>query len=149
MGCRKLLHGLKSLRKGSKNGSGMQHCKLKTLVKTIFISKVIMFKETLEFKNAIILCYDKQNSIALQQIIPKAQVWVIHEVITSTLNHIVLTYVMNQNQSKGHWLFLDVLIITIAIITEMEVLHCCSFLMGLKCLTHLKLKSSFCKTTCA
>jgi hypothetical protein len=106
-----------------------------------------MFTETLKFKNAIILCYDKQKSIVLQQIIPKAQVWAIDEVITSTLNHVVATCVMNK--SRGHWLFLDVLTITSTLIMEMEVLHCCSFLMGLKCLTHLKLKSSFCKTTCA
>jgi len=39
--------------------SGMQHQKLKTLMKTKFVGKVVMFKETLEFKNAIIFCYGK------------------------------------------------------------------------------------------
>jgi hypothetical protein len=41
----------------------------KTLVKTQFDSKVILFKETLEFKDAINLCYSKQT-IALQNKIP-------------------------------------------------------------------------------
>jgi len=41
----------------------------KTLVKTQFNSKMILFKETLEFKDAINLCYSKQT-IALQNKIP-------------------------------------------------------------------------------
>ncbi len=36
---------------------GMQHKKLKTLVKAYFVSKVIMFQETLEYVNAINICY--------------------------------------------------------------------------------------------
>jgi hypothetical protein len=59
-----------------------------------------MFKETLEFKNVIILCYGKQKSILLQQRILKAQMWVIVEAITYMLNPIVSTCVMNQ--SRGH-----------------------------------------------
>jgi len=39
--------------------SGLQPWKLKTLVKTRFASKVIMFEETLEFKATILLCYGK------------------------------------------------------------------------------------------
>ncbi len=39
--------------------------KLKTPVKTRFVSKVIMFEEVLEFKKAIILCYGKKKTIAL------------------------------------------------------------------------------------
>jgi len=35
-----------------------------------------MFEETLEFMNAIILCYGMQKFIVLHQIILKAQVWV-------------------------------------------------------------------------
>jgi hypothetical protein len=78
----------------------MWHCKLKTHVKTRFDIKVIMFKETLEFKNAIILCYGRQKSIVLQQKILKAQMWVIAKAITYMLNPIVSTCVMNQ--SRGH-----------------------------------------------
>ncbi len=69
-------------------------------MKTKFASKVIMFQETLKFKNAIILCYNKQKSIVLQQKVLKAQVWTIAEVIASTLNHVVCACVMNQ--SRGH-----------------------------------------------
>jgi hypothetical protein len=59
-----------------------------------------MFEKTLDFKNAKILCYGKQKSIGLKQIIRKAQVWAIAEVITSTLNPFISTFVMNQ--SRGH-----------------------------------------------
>jgi len=40
-------------------GGGMNVKKhaLKTLIRTRFASKVIMFKETLEFKQTILLCY--------------------------------------------------------------------------------------------
>ncbi len=69
-------------------------------MKTRFDIKVIMFKETIEFKNAIIICYGGQKFIILQQRIPKAQMWVIVEVIIYMLNPIVSTCVMNQ--SKGH-----------------------------------------------
>jgi hypothetical protein len=37
--------------------SGMKHQQLKTLVKTIFFNKMIMFEETLESKKVIVLCY--------------------------------------------------------------------------------------------
>jgi len=79
----------------------MRHQKLKTFVKIRFVSKVIMFKKTFEFKNAIIICYDMHKFVALQQRVPKAQLWAIVEAITSTLNFVVSTYVMNQ--SRGHW----------------------------------------------
>jgi hypothetical protein len=65
----------KTLEKGSKSGSGsglvvIMGCVIrskKTLMKTRFISKVIMFEECLYFKYAIILCYGKQKVVALQQ----------------------------------------------------------------------------------
>ncbi len=69
-------------------------------MKTIFANKVIMFEKTLEFMNAIFLCYGMQKFVVLHQIIPKAQVWAIAEAITSTLNHVVLACVMIQR--KGH-----------------------------------------------
>ncbi len=43
--------------------SGLWLHKLKTLVKTRFVSKVIMFEETLEFKAIILLCYGKQKTL--------------------------------------------------------------------------------------
>jgi hypothetical protein len=69
-------------------------------VKTRFASKVIMFEETFQFKNAIILCYGKQNYFFFQQKIPKAQVWAIVEVIASTLHLVVLSH-CGMNRSRG------------------------------------------------
>jgi len=79
----------------------MPHQKLKTLVKTRFANKVIMFEETFQFKNAIIICYGKQNYIFFQQKILKAQVWAIVEVIASTLHLVVLSH-CGMNRSRGH-----------------------------------------------
>jgi hypothetical protein len=45
---------------------GLSHQKLKTLVKTWFISKVILFQETLEYFDAINLCYGRQEIQELQ-----------------------------------------------------------------------------------
>jgi hypothetical protein len=70
-------------------------------VKTRFASKVIIFKECLQFKEAIDICYARQKVVALQQRMSKTQVWVIVEAITSCLNSIVSACVMNQ--SKSHW----------------------------------------------
>jgi len=39
--------------------NGMSLQELKTHVKIIFASKIIMFEETLEFKQAIITCYGR------------------------------------------------------------------------------------------
>ncbi len=63
---------------------GLLFRKLKTLVKTRFSFKVIMFEKTLEFKQAIITCYERQKTIVLQQKVPKAQVWAIVATIIST-----------------------------------------------------------------
>jgi hypothetical protein len=56
--------------------------------------------------------------VALQQMVPKAQVWIVAEATTSHLNFIVSTCVMNE--SKGHWVLLDALTTTIALIINME-----------------------------
>jgi hypothetical protein len=58
---------------------GLPPQKLKTLVKTKFASKVIMFKETLEFKQTIIIYCERQKIIALQQRVPKAQMWLLQK----------------------------------------------------------------------
>lgn len=88
-----------------------------------------MFEKILEFKNAIIFCYGKKKVIVLQQIVPKAQAWVITEVIIPTLNLIVLICAMNL--SMGHWLLLNALTTIITFIINMEV-TLCTFLLGLK-----------------
>ncbi len=77
-----------------------------------------MFKENLDFENAIIHYYGKKKFIVLKQIISKAQVLAIAEAITSILNHVVFACVMNQ--SRGHWLLSDALTLTITFTMEME-----------------------------
>jgi hypothetical protein len=57
--------------------------------------------------------------VALQQRMQKAQVWAIVEAVTFCLNPFVSTYVTNQ--SRGHWLLLDILTTTITLIVSMEV----------------------------
>ncbi len=48
----------------------------------------------------------------------KAQVWVVVEVITFALNHVVLTCVLNQ--SRGHWLLFNTLTTCVTLIVKME-----------------------------
>ncbi len=43
----------------------MQQQDLKTPMKTRFANKVIMFEETLEFKQTILLCYGRQKTLTL------------------------------------------------------------------------------------
>jgi phage-related protein len=97
----------------------MRHQKLKILVKTRFANKAIMFEESYQFENDIILCYGRKHSIVFQQKIPKAQVWAIIEVIAYTLNLVVLAHCV-MNQSKGHWSLLDALTTNITHTMEME-----------------------------
>jgi len=68
---KKLLHRLKKYGKGKQEWEkaciecGLSPQKLKTPIKTRFASKVIVFEETLEFKQAIITCYKRKKFIAL------------------------------------------------------------------------------------
>jgi len=59
-----------------------------------------MFEKTLEFKNAIILCYGRKKIVVLEHKVFKAQVWVVAKVVTFAFNHVVFTCVLNQ--SRGH-----------------------------------------------
>jgi hypothetical protein len=79
-----------------------------------------MFKKTFEFNNAILFYYGKWKFVILQQKIFKAEVWGVAEAITSTLNLVVLPYVMNQ--SRGHWLLTNALTKTITSIMDMEIM---------------------------
>jgi hypothetical protein len=51
--------------------------------------------------------------------IPKAQMWAIVEVVTSTLKPIVLTSMLNQ--SEGYWLLSNTLTTTITLTMKMEI----------------------------
>jgi hypothetical protein len=88
-------------------------------MKIKFASKVIMFEETLGFLNAIIFYYSRQKFAPLQWKVLEAQMWAITKIVTFALNPIISTCVLNQ--SKGHWLLLNVLIIAITLIVNMEV----------------------------
>jgi hypothetical protein len=50
--------------------------------------------------------------------VPKAQMWAIAEVLTSTLKYVVLTFMLNR--LEGHWLLLYTLTTTITLIMDME-----------------------------
>ncbi len=63
--------------------------KLKTIVKTHFASKVVLFQETIEFKHVIVFCYGSQQSLALQGHVLNPQVWVVTQVVVHTLAHMV------------------------------------------------------------
>jgi len=65
------------------------HQKLKTLVKTKFASKVILFQETLEYQNAINFCYGRQETLELQGCVSNAWTWAIRKVICGTMFLIV------------------------------------------------------------
>ncbi len=77
-----------------------------------------MFEKKLEFKQAILLCYQKRKTLTLQQRIFKTQVWAIVKAVINRLNFVVITCVMSQ--SRGHYLLLDALTITINLIIVME-----------------------------
>jgi hypothetical protein len=47
--------------------SRLQHWKFKTLVKIIFVNKMIMFEKELDLKKAIVLCYGLSSTMFLQQ----------------------------------------------------------------------------------
>jgi hypothetical protein len=67
-------------------------------VKTRFFSKVIKFKQVLEFKKVILLCYGWQNTITLQQKVLKVEIWAIPKALIGVFeNCVVTTCVMNQS----------------------------------------------------
>ncbi len=72
--------------------------KLKTIVKTCFVSKVVVFQETIEFKHVIVLCYGSQRSLALQGCVPNPQVCVVAQVGANTLGLVVEQCVPNHRQ---------------------------------------------------
>jgi hypothetical protein len=57
----------------------------KTFVKTRFVSHVIFFQETLEFKHIISFCYGKKTALAFQACTPFLQVWAIAQIVANTL----------------------------------------------------------------
>ena len=72
--------------------------KLKTLVKTRFASCVILFQETLEYRNAINMCYGREAA-HLQVRVPDGQTWAIAKTVTKTLLPVVEQCILNQSKS--------------------------------------------------
>jgi hypothetical protein len=68
--------------------------KLKTLVKTKFASKVILFQETLEYPRATTICYNHQ-SLHLQAYVSFGPTWAIARAMIETLNLIIKQCVLN------------------------------------------------------
>ncbi len=89
---------------------GLFKCKLTTLVKTRFASKVVMFQQCLTYKVAIIMCYGHQIKVLVNKI-PLAQTWVIANAICDALSPFVITCVVKH--CRGYWLLLDALASTI------------------------------------
>jgi hypothetical protein len=91
---------------------GLPPQKLKTLVKTRFASKIVLYQEMLEYNCAITLCYHRQ-SLHLQVQVPSNSMWATAKTITSILNPIVQQCVLNQ--TKGYLLLSDALHVTLSI----------------------------------
>jgi hypothetical protein len=87
-------------------------------VKTRFVFQIILFQKTLEFKHAIVLCYGRQQSLALQGHVPSPQVWAIAQIVANTLGFVVQQCVLNQSQ--GYWLLLDALVAAISLVYQMK-----------------------------
>jgi hypothetical protein len=79
---------------------------------------VIPFKKTLEYRNAINLCYGRQEVQELQGCVLDAHTWAICEVVVETLFPIVKQCILNQIQ--GHCLLSNALNATFSIIVCMQ-----------------------------
>jgi hypothetical protein len=74
---------------------GLLKCKLATLVKMHFASKVSVFQQCLAYRSPIIMCYGRQIK-DLVNMIPLAQTWAIVEAICDAFSLVVTTCVVNQ-----------------------------------------------------
>jgi hypothetical protein len=54
-------------------------------MKTMFVNKVIIFQETLEYQNAINLCYGKQETQELQGCVLDPHTWAICKMVVETM----------------------------------------------------------------
>ena len=97
--------------------AGLPARKLRTPVKTRFASKVILFQETLEYADAINICYAAQ-SLKLQARVPTGVTWAVARTVTETLNPVVKQCVLNQ--TRGYWLLSDALAAALAISVELR-----------------------------
>jgi len=80
---------------------------LKAPVETWFVFRVILFRETLEYWNVILIYYKWQHAIHLSSIVLVFQTWAIFQTIIDTFLPFVKLCVLNQ--SVRYWLLLDAL----------------------------------------
>jgi hypothetical protein len=80
----------------------------------MFINKIILFWETLEYYNAINLCYGKREIQKLQGHVLDAHTWAICRVVVETL-FLVVKQCIFLYQTQGYWLFIGVVNVTLSI----------------------------------
>lgn len=99
--------------------SGLSPRKLKTPIRTRFASKIIVFKEWFEIlKTSFYVMLNKKWWCCINKFL-RPKFWVVVNAITSYLNLIMITCMMNQ--SRGHWLLSNALITIVKISFSMEV----------------------------
>ncbi len=64
-----------------------------------------MFQETLQFKDDIIFCYSRQNTLRISGRVPPLLTWHIFKIIMDSLFHVVIACVLNQ--FRRHWLLVN------------------------------------------
>jgi hypothetical protein len=77
----------------------------------MFVSKIIIFQEALQFKNVISFCYNKQNVIKINGRVPPNFTWHISKIIMHSISPIVNACILKQ--FNEHWIFFDTLHSTI------------------------------------
>jgi len=87
-------------------------------VKTKFANKVILFQETLEYGDAINLCYGRHETLELQGCVPDAYMWAVCKTLTKIMLPIVKKCILNQ--TCGYWLIFNTLHATFSISVSMQ-----------------------------
>ncbi len=82
-------------------------------MKTMFANKVIMFLKTLEYRDAINLCYGRQEVQKLQGRVPNAHTWVVFKMVAEIMLLVVKQCIFNQ--TRGYWLLSNALNVAISI----------------------------------
>lgn len=77
-------------------------------MKTMFVSQIILFEETLEFQNVISICYGWQQATHMSSKVHVFHTWVVTQTIANTFFLVVKPYVLNQ--IEGFQLLSDELI---------------------------------------
>ncbi len=70
-----------------------------------FVSKIIMFQETLQFWEMIVLPHNKQTIVKLIGCMPPPLIWHISQIVVDCISLLMYVYVLNQ--SCDYWLLSD------------------------------------------